>query len=50
MTTETLYAIRKYLVRARVAGHTEEDEFFKALQELDRAILHAKQKHTQLVA
>jgi len=50
MTTETLYTIRKYLVRARVAGHVEEEEFFQALQALDRQIVEQKLRHTQLVA
>jgi hypothetical protein len=50
MTTETLYTIRKYLVRARVQGHTEEEEFFQTLQALDRAIIEQKQRHAQLVA
>lgn len=37
MTRESLYTIRKYLTRARVSGH-EEEEFFWALKELDRLI------------
>jgi hypothetical protein len=38
MTRETLYNIRKFLVKARVASHTEEQEFFEALEALDRMI------------
>jgi hypothetical protein len=38
MTRETLYNIRRFLVKARVASHTEEQEFFEALAELDRMI------------
>jgi hypothetical protein len=38
MTRETLYNIRKFLVKARVASHTEEQEFFQALAELDQMI------------
>jgi len=40
MTRETLYTIRKYLVTARVS-RPEEDEFFRALQELDRLLTAA---------
>jgi hypothetical protein len=40
MTRETLYTIRKYLVTARVS-RPEEDEFFRALQELDRLLIAA---------
>jgi hypothetical protein len=37
MTRQTLQTIRKYLVTARVP-RPEEDEFFKALNELDRLL------------
>lgn len=51
MTRESLYTIRKFLTRARVSGH-EEEEFFWALKELDRLILAAQQprRDTQRVA
>jgi hypothetical protein len=38
MTRQTLETIRKYLVTARVS-RPEEDEFFKALNELDRLLI-----------
>lgn len=38
MTRETLYNIRKFLVKARVASHSEEQEFFDALNALDHMI------------
>jgi hypothetical protein len=38
MTEETLYTIRKFLIKARVSSHTEEQEFFDALNALDRMI------------
>ena len=47
MTRESLYTIRKFLVRARVAGHTEEDEFFRALQDLDRLILDTVRRQAE---
>lgn len=37
MTRQTLETIRKYLVTARVS-RPEEDEFFRALNELDRLL------------
>ena len=51
MTRESFYTIRKFLVRARVANHTEEEEFFRALQALDRMILaNAQRRAEQKVA
>lgn len=37
MTRQTLETIRKFLVTARVS-RPEEDEFFRALNELDRTL------------
>jgi hypothetical protein len=51
MTRETLYNIRKFLVKARVASHTEEQEFFEALNALDHLINATKPspRYTQRV-
>jgi hypothetical protein len=51
MTRESLYTIRKYLTRARVSGH-EEEEFFWALKQLDAmiAVSHQIPRDTQRVA
>jgi hypothetical protein len=38
MTRQTLETIRKYLVTARVS-RPEEDEFFRALNELDHLLI-----------
>jgi hypothetical protein len=46
MTVQTLETIRKYLVTARVS-RPEEDEFFRALAELDRLIHKVKAPQKQ---
>jgi hypothetical protein len=46
MTRQTLETIRKFLVTARVS-RPEEDEFFRALNELDRLLTTAtRQRET----
>lgn len=43
MTRQTLETIRKFLVTARVS-RPEEDEFFRALNELDRTLATAQRQ------